>query len=354
MIRRAAALALLASLCAAGADRWTVQSLPAPKGSSWQLADLKFASSSRGVAVGCLSRGARCLASSAVTSDGGRTWTVHPLPEAGTSLFFLNEAAGWMTGARALFKTGDGGLTWERLPDSDATANAYRVHFISENTGWAVGARKSAFATTDGGRNWSRITAAETVNTSVENTVYQAIAFADGRSGMIAGASLPPRPDAAAIARELPHLGVFVSTRDGGTTWRASVTSMFGRVTRMAFAPDGRGLGLIEFAGEFDFPAEVFRIEWKTGRSERAFRDPRGAVTDVLFDADGNALLAAVGATRIGDRGRVRVLRSRDLSEWEEMPVADRPSARRVWLALAGPALWAATETGTLLCLGPR
>ncbi len=351
MSRWRAVAALLAALTAGAAERWQARPLPSPKGARWQVADLKFSSPAWGIAAGCIQRGSSCVAASAVTRDGGRTWVLHTMPAVASSLFFLDETTGWMTGARALFKTTDGGLTWSRLPDSEATANAFRVYFATEEAGWAVGQRKSAFATKDGGTTWSRISAAETVNTTPENTSYLAIAFADRKSGMIVGASNPPRRDAGPRARELPHLGIFVDTRDGGETWRASTASMFGSVTRLAFAPDGRGLGLIQFAGDFDYPSEVFRIDWKTGESTRAFRDARCAVTDVIFLSSGAAMMAGVNARRVGERGRIRLLRSADLAEWEDMPVAGRPAARRVILAEAGRAVWAATDDGLLLSL---
>lgn len=351
---RAAAAVLLAALSAGAAEPWRPQPLPAPKGARWRLSDLKFSSPAWGVAAGCLQRGSSCIASAAITRDGGRSWSVQAMPAAASSLYFLDETTGWMTGARAVFKTTDGGRTWSRLPDSEATANAYRVYFATETTGWAIGPRKSAFATQDGGATWSRIAAAETVNTAPENTVFLAIAFADRRSGMIAGASNPPRRDSGPRARELPHLGIFVDTRDGGVTWRASAASMFGSVSRLAFAPDGRGLGLVEFAGEFDYPSEVFRIDWKTGQSTRAFRDARCAVTDLVFTPSGGAVLAGVNARRLGERGRIRLLHSTDLAEWEEMPVSGRPAAQRVILAGAGQLVWAATDRGLLLSLRLR
>jgi hypothetical protein len=154
----------------------------------------------------------------------------------------------------------------------------------------------------------------------------------------------------------LPHLTIFLDTRDAGETWKASTTSMFGRVTRIRFSPDGRGLGLIEFRRDFDYPSEVFSIEWKTGKSTRVFRRADCAVTDIALLPEGQAWLAAINAggrgPSEGARGRLKFFYSTDLAEWNEAEVDGRVLGRRCSLATTPDGqLWSVTDEGRFLQL---
>jgi len=119
----AAAAVLLAALPAGAAERWQVQPLPSPKGARWQVADLKFSSPAWGIAAGCLQRGSSCIASSAITRDGGRTWTVthstgiwgyppHLLPLRDGPLVVVYGRRKAPFSERACVST-DGGTTWD-------------------------------------------------------------------------------------------------------------------------------------------------------------------------------------------------------------------------------------------------
>lgn len=344
-------LVLLWPLLMQPAERWVPQPVPEQRGARFVIHDFKMASSC-GVAVGCLARGSACAPAALVSSDGGRRWKFAGTEEVGLSLFFLAGGAGWMTTATSLWRTADCGLTWEKLPASDATRGASRVFFLDERSGWAVGPRQGVFRSSDGGVTWEPVNAAPGVKTNPEHTSYDWITFVGGRFGMIAGASIPRQAVEEGQGRELPHLTIFLDTRDGGATWIPSTTSMFGRVTRVAFEADGRGMGLIEFRPGFEFPSEVFAIDWKTGQSRRAFRRSDVAVTDVGFDAQGNAWLAGIHRSRGRTTGRVRAFHSRDLSDWTEAPAGGRNTAARAILATCcGEALWMATDSGALLRL---
>jgi hypothetical protein len=120
----------------------------------------------------------------------------------------------------------------------------------------------------------------------------------------------------------------------------------------VGFATEGRGLGLIEFRGDFEFPSEVFALDWNSGQSSRAFRRKDIAVTDIGFDAQGAAWLAGIQRSGRRAAGRVKVFRSSDLSTWVEVLVDHRAAASRATLALCcGATPWMATDTGALLRL---
>jgi len=112
------------------------------------------------------------------------------------------------------------------------------------------------------------------------------------------------------------HLGYTLSTVDGCKTWVPGSQSILGHVTKVRFRTDGTGLGLVEHADSFRYPSEVYKLDWKTGKSETVFRDKRYAISDIWFGKDGSTYLAGVelqGTVRSVMPGRVRAFRSTDL-----------------------------------------
>jgi hypothetical protein len=109
----------------------------------------------------------------------------------------------------------------------------------------------------------------------------------------------------------------------------------------------------------FEWPAEVYRLDLRSGKSESVFKKKDRLVTDAAIfadGADGRAFLAAAeppGRLRSAPiPGKVRMLSSANLKDWVEMPVDYRAVAQS--LVLAGPDaehLWAATDTGMILRL---
>ena len=359
-----AALALV-SPCL-GRDRWELQYFFDEDNAALTISDLKFPSPSRGIATGQIARQGGIQPAVLVTNDGGRTWTQVKFKQAGLSLFFLNESIGWVVTDRAIWKTVESGRNWRKLPKSPD--GVLRVHFLDENHGWAVGTHKSVWETSDGGSHWTAVSAAGDVKGNPDFTYFSWVDFTeDGRFGVIAGVSTPPRrgagrfpdwmdPEAASSRREWPALNLFLETRDSGKSWVASSSSIFGRITRVRLAEDGLGLGLIEFFNSFDWPSEVFELQWRTGKSSRVFRRADTAVTDVVVLSGGVGYLAAFEPggelVRSPIPGRVKIFRSTGLKDWEEMDVDYRATARRVVFAAAGPQhIWAATDTGMILRL---
>jgi photosystem II stability/assembly factor-like uncharacterized protein len=353
--------ALLAS-AAGAAERWRLEYFYDQDNSSFTITDLAFPSPERGMAAGFIDEGRHVEPTAVVTSDGGRNWTVIKAPDVALSLFFLNENTGWLVSRRGIWRTTEFGRQWTKV---DKPADVVRVYFLTETHGFAVGPKKAVFETTDGGKRWSPVPAAALPKSNPEYTTYDSVAFADPQKGLIAGWSKPPRResrrmpdwmDPSARPREWPSLMILLQTWDGGKQWKPSETSVFGQLTRLRLAPDGRGLGLIEFFDMFDWPSEVFSIEWRSGKSTRVFRDQNRVVTDLALPAQGPAYLAAIEPAGALPRspvpGKLKLLRSDDLATWSEMPVDYRAVGRRAMLAVAGPGqAWAATDTGMILKL---
>ena len=81
------------------------------------------------------------------TLDGGKTWEKPSLQipemEDGYDIHFLNNLEGWAVGKQdapasgVIVRTFDGGETWLNPVYTDE--NLYSVYFIDKNTGWIAG-----------------------------------------------------------------------------------------------------------------------------------------------------------------------------------------------------------------------
>ena len=346
------------------APRWRMTFFHDQDESSLTINDLQFPSRTRGIAAGFVVTKKSARPTVLVTNDGGARWTLVPVREAGLSLFFLDDSRGWMVTEKGIWKTEESGRSWRKI---SRQADLLRVHFANPTRGWAVGRRRAFLETSDGGLTWTRVAIASPIKTTEEFTTLSWINFATPTMGTVTGWSRPPRqndsrfpdwmmPQQARLRGEFPTLSVLVETRDGGKTWQPQVTSMFGEITRVRMQTTGLGLALIEFVDWFRFPSEVYRLDLRTGGSERCFRFKDRSVTDIALPLGGPALLASVDV--LGELrhspipSKVRVYRSYDLLHWSEMNVDYRAVATRATLAAADPEhVWLATDTGMILQL---
>jgi len=111
---------------------------------------------------------------------------------------------------------------------------------------------------------------------------------------------------------------------------------------------------LIEFTDTFKWPSEVHLIDGTTGKSSIVYNATDRAISDALLLPSGTAYLAGVEV--IGKLQhtpiprKLKILRSADLSDWQEMDVDYRATAVRAMLRAAGNgSLWVATDTGMIL-----
>src|SRR5579863_3041097 len=325
--------------------------------SSLVINDFKFITLQHAVAVGfLLEQEGKIKPTSLTTDDGGVHWALTPLKEVPISVFFFDEKHGWIVGDKSIWQSVDGGHTWRKLGPVD---NAVRVYFTSEDHGWAVAEQKKVYETTDGGRTWKELPAAQSPESPPESTVYNWIDFASPAIGIITGWNQPQgtakgrlpewmNPSANRFRRETPHVSVFLQTRDGGKTWDPTTGSLFGHVSCVRLSPAGFGLGVIEFTESFDWPSEVFRIDWTTGKSERVFRSQHRLITDVAIPPAGPSYLAGIEKLdKLSDSpvpGKVKVYLSDDLANWTEMDVDYKATAHRAMLsAVDDHNIWLAT-----------
>lgn len=347
------------------AQKWQVQYFYDKAKSTFDIADLQFPSATRGVAVGVIQEGSHQEPTSVVTSDGGAHWQTVPLKETPRSVFFLNENLGWLVTDKGVWQTLEAGKTWTKLPK--VPGQVFRVHFLTETHGFAVGPKKTALETHDGGKTWQRLAvAAPRVGENVNYSAYTWISFATPQVGLITGWNIPPRqfpltvpdwvdPDASLRQREPPHLSYTLATGNGGGTWTPASGSLFGVVSRIRLGAKGMGLGLIRYGQSFRYPSETYSITWPAGATHTVYRDPKFSVTDIWLASDGTAYLAGTlirGQLRDLIPSKVQVLTSKDLKTWTPIPVDYRAQAISTIMAGADDDhLWMATNTGMILKL---
>jgi hypothetical protein len=354
-------LPLLAVLTIAyGADRWELQYFFDKDDASLTIRDVVFPSATRGVAAGTILEGRRARHVALVTADGGANWSEVKLDSPPISLFFLDESLGWMVAADGIWQTRESGRSWQRIKKSDGIR---RVWFLDQERGWAVGYPKLVLETSDGGKTWRPVEAASQPTTQKETTTYASLAFLPNGTGIIAGESARQRlgafpdwidPMSASRRQQWPTMTVELETRDSGKTWRQSTAPLFGSIASIRLSTDRFGLVVFRFNNAFSHPSEVYLLDMQTGKSTSVFREKNRLVTDCAVFPQSRGYLAAIEPQgqipTLPVPGKIKVLRSSNLSNWSEMEVDYRAVGLRGMLA--GPDfehMWLATDTGMIL-----
>ncbi len=102
------------------------------------------------------------------TNDGGETWTEQPVPGIeGVSDNYIcyNDNFLYITGLSGkMYRSSDDGGTWERIDNRTFNDNIYQMQFLNDNTGFALStdygsgvASSGLFKTDNGGKTWERI-----------------------------------------------------------------------------------------------------------------------------------------------------------------------------------------------------
>jgi photosystem II stability/assembly factor-like uncharacterized protein len=220
-----------------------------------------------------------------VTHDGGATWSPQPFdctsgcsldaPQFTSSLDGVLVAA---VGIPVLFATTDGGRTWTRRADLPATF----VHFINADVGFTLGLTGNdnpsavVWNTHDGGRSWREAanTARSGTNAVGPTSDIDQIDFVNANLGWATpvditsgGLNYTPTPNTAPFT--------FWETKNAGVTW-SLVTPRF---LRSSTSGTGVVLGTLEAVG---------------GVAPGAPRPLRGSIT--LRDAAGTAFTATAGS----------------------------------------------------------
>ncbi len=177
------------------AQSWITQN---PKPTYQTLWDVSFPSADTGYVAGNNSTLFR-------TTDGGESWEKlsYPTPDWQIrGINFINNNTGFITREHGVYKTTDGGETWDFV-DIDIITGLEKTWFLNDTVGFAFGFYSAIAKTIDGGESW------EVLSFSFnEENYYDAIGFADLQTGYIVGKKK--------FTGEEP---VCRRTTDGGHTW---------------------------------------------------------------------------------------------------------------------------------------
>ncbi len=143
------------------------------------------------------------------TTDGGNTWEYLDIPQAeevsATGLFFLTNDTGWIIGSNGfIIKTMDGGDTWA-TQSLVFTGSLGAIFFIDEATGWIVGSGNQfvLYKTTNGGESW------ENKSFGDEQFWLKDVVFVDENTGWVSGSK----------TAESGFIPIIMKTTDGGDHW---------------------------------------------------------------------------------------------------------------------------------------
>ncbi|MHC1739151.1 MAG: YCF48-related protein [Ignavibacteriaceae bacterium] len=164
------------------------------------------------------------------TTNGGVTWNTQFRNPEGTitKIFFIDHNKGWAVGSSVVFKTSDGGNTWQKLNDTILTylATCRDVYFSDPSNGVVI---DNTFfeKTTDGGETWQW----SELPSPVPYTNYrlEGVHCFDSNSWIIVGST------------NLIN-GVVYKTSDGGITWTTQITK--GALHKVSFFDSNNGVAV--------------------------------------------------------------------------------------------------------------
>lgn len=93
------------------------------------------------------------------TKDGGNSWNLqhYNYSQRFRTISIIDHQTLWVSGARGLVYTTDGGLTWNWTQIVDINAGLGAVQFVNATHGW-TSTLNEIFETVDGGQTWQNIT----------------------------------------------------------------------------------------------------------------------------------------------------------------------------------------------------
>ncbi len=178
----------------------------------------------------------------AVTANGGNLWTpgVIQAPEhlSPGDISAIDELNAWIamydiTGGGGIYRTSDGGETWEHQATaefSNSASFANIVHMFNENDGYCQGdpinGNFEIYVTSDGGENWTLVDGANIPNPQTNEMGWTGVCDAVGNTAWFGTST-----------------GRVFKTTDKGLTWTVHNTGE-ANVSRLSFADEDNGVAI--------------------------------------------------------------------------------------------------------------
>lgn len=195
-------------------------------------------------------------------------------------LFFISKLEGWLASGKKLWRSSDGGKTWELAYSGEGSWDVLdsidSLEFINSQTGWMLVDR--IYRTEDGGNTWIRLSDPDVVLHSIH-------LLEDGKLGWAAGEMYRPiSPKDAGVRSQLVSSDgkkvlypALFHTEDGGNTWSLqSLPSSEGRLLHLYFLDADHGWAASD--------AEFFYLE--DGRWRRADYSTGQCAKRLLLEAN--------------------------------------------------------------------
>ena len=199
-----------------GGQSWDFQD-----SSQYYLMDIFFVNADTGYAVG----GGRSHTTLLRTINAGTDWETL-LDQYGRQLYtvqFINDTVGWAAGAEGyILKTDDGGDSWKETYLDIGINGLWDIHFVNQDTGWVVGG-DSLFKSTNGGDTWESLE-------GLSNHNYISCYFINSNSGWIGSG--------------VNQLGKIIYTADGGNSWQVQDSIANSNIISIFFIDDNTGWGV--------------------------------------------------------------------------------------------------------------
>ncbi|MBV9769076.1 MAG: hypothetical protein JOZ32_05850 [Bryobacterales bacterium] len=350
----AIAFSLTVSLTAlSAAPHWKIQYIYDRADSNFNIEDLECSTTEHCVAAGVIDdKKGHLHGSVVVTSDGGRHWSQYELKEEPISIFFLNDSLGWMVTEHGLWSTVEGGRAWTKVESRKGILQSW---FLDANHGYIVGLQGLVQETTDGGKTWMTLEVSEQ-QPNRKSINYDLISFA-GAHGFIIGAADSPSPFLVNPRSPLPAGGkvTVLETLDSGKSWKYGMIPLEGELARLKLSSKGFVVSLILYSDpKLPLASAVFKTPLGSPDGRMIFGERDRFATDIALLNNGGGVLAAIeppgNSPRIPIPGKLKILKSDNLTVWNEMDVDYRAVAQSAVIAAPDDRhMWVATDTGEIL-----
>lgn len=120
------------------------------------------------------------------TNNGGMSWVDISLEDnqAILDVFFLSESIGVITKTESIWKTVNGGQSWDSVTANGPLYNPKYLHFINDSTGFLANNWDSVYyKTIDAGNSWQQAD----INPIIENFIVTAVQYLNQDTGFVSG-----------------------------------------------------------------------------------------------------------------------------------------------------------------------